>query len=292
MENANSIYFSVMRLPVNGWHRGKTTWTDHHHHFVTGTDFPWDSGSAHPWRQGWMCCWKPVLSYMDKRENKVCYLFPVQQLHSSLVTWIPVCFGYASACAPVYTQTHTHTHVRTKHLHNILQKRHLTTKAGNWCFTSLNLDSFCTPPCWTGRSLYPEDLKTASEKVSSAVGGKLGPPFLELRPPTVSQETALISGGKAPIVLISAVQGACWVGGRGTGLATPVAGAWLGFRPEPGPSSALPTAGGLLGIAGSQFSFWTAKRGVRVPEETFLFSEGFQSTNNLLPWGWQDNNFY
>lgn len=45
--------------------------------------------------------------------------------------------------------------------------------------------------------------------------------------PTVSQETALMRGGKAPIVLISAVHGACWVGGRGTGLATPVAGVWL-----------------------------------------------------------------
>lgn len=80
-------------------------------------------------------------------------------------------------------------------------------------FTSLSLDSFCTPPCWMGRSLYPEDMKTESldlsENASSSVGGKLGAPFLELRLPTVSQETALISGGKAPIVLISAVQGAC-----------------------------------------------------------------------------------
>ena len=155
------------------------------------------------------------------------------------------------------------------------------------CFTSLSLDSFCVLPGWTGRSLYPEDLKTASlgfsEKVSSAAGGKLGAPFLELRPPTASQETALISGGKAPIVLISAVQGACWVGGRGTGLATPVAGAWLGFRPRPVPSSVLLTAGGLLGAARSHFSFGTLKRGFRVPEDTFLFSVGFQSTNSLLP---------
>lgn len=81
------------------------------------------------------------------------------------------------------------------------------------CFTSLSLDSLWTLPGWTGRSLYPEDLKTLSlglsEKVSSDVGGKLWAPFLELRLPTESQETALISGGKAPIVLISAVQGAC-----------------------------------------------------------------------------------
>lgn len=41
-----------------------------------------------------------------KRANEDCYLFPVQQLRSSLVTWIPLCFGYASACAPVYTHTH------------------------------------------------------------------------------------------------------------------------------------------------------------------------------------------
>lgn len=60
--------------------------------------------------------------------------------------------------------------------------------------------------------MYPEDLKTLSpalsEKVSSGVGGKPGAPFLGLMLPTESQETALISGGKAPIVLISAVQGA------------------------------------------------------------------------------------
>lgn len=154
-------------------------------------------------------------------------------------------------------------------------------------FTSLSLDSLFKLPGWAGRSLYPEDLKTESlglsERVSSGVGGKFGAPFLELRPPTASQETALINGGKAPIVLISAVQGACWVGGLGTGLATPVAGAWLGFRPGLAPSSPLVTAGGLLGRAGSQFSFWTAKRGVRVPEDTFLFSVGFQSISSLLP---------
>lgn len=79
--------------------------------------------------------------------------------------------------------------------------------------TSLSLDSFCTVPGWLGRSLYPEDFKAASlglsEKVSSPVAGKLGAPFLELRLPTASQETALISGGKAPMVLISAVQGTC-----------------------------------------------------------------------------------
>ena len=124
-----------------------------------------------------------------------------------------------------------------------------------FCFTSLSLDSFCTLPSWLGRSLYPEDLKTLSlgfsEKVSSELGGKLGGPFLELMLPTESQETALISGGKAPIVLISAVQGASWVGGRGTGLATPVAGAWLRFRAGPAPSSPFETAGELRGTAGS-----------------------------------------
>ena len=63
--------------------------------------------------------------------------------------------------------------------------------------------------------MYPDDLSGPSlglsekEKVSSVVGGKLGAPFLALREPTVSQETALISGGKAPMVLISAVHGAC-----------------------------------------------------------------------------------
>lgn len=130
------------------------------------------------------------------------------------------------------------------------------------CLTSLSLDSLWRPPGWLGRSLYPGGLKTLSpalsENVSSGVGGKPGAPFREWRLPTASQETALMSGGKAPMVLISAVQGACWVGGLGTGLATPVAGAWLEFRPWPPPPSAFATAGGLLGSAGSKFSFCTA----------------------------------
>lgn len=110
------------------------------------------------------------------------------------------------------------THIRTKHWQHFKEEAFDKSNCSDLnllsqCFTSLNLDSFCALPCWPGRSLYPEDLKTASlglsEKVSSGVGGKLGAPFLELRLPTASQETALIRGGKAPIVLISAVQGAC-----------------------------------------------------------------------------------
>lgn len=103
--------------------------------------------------------------------------------------------------------------------------------------TSLSLDSFCVTG-WAGKSLYPDSLDWLSRdlsgkvKTSSGPGeGKLGPgpgggaPFLLFSVLTVSQETALISGGKAPMVLISAVHGACCVGSRGTGLATPVAGA-------------------------------------------------------------------
>lgn len=33
--------------------------------------------------------------------NEDCHLSPVQQFHLSLVTWIPLCFGFASACAPI-----------------------------------------------------------------------------------------------------------------------------------------------------------------------------------------------
>lgn len=94
-----------------------------------------------------------------------------------------------------------------------------------------------------------------SKNVSSAVGGKLGAPFKGLRLPTVSQDTALMRGGKAPMVLISAVQGACWVGGLGTGLATPVAGDWFRFRPGLVSPSDLATMVGLLSGPGSQFSF-------------------------------------
>lgn len=287
MENENSISFSASKWAAQ---RKKKTHTPERIIIIFWLEqicVPCDSGSARPRWHGWMCWWKYFLSYMDKRSNEACYLFPAQQLHSGLVTLIPRCFDYASACAPAHTNTHR----------NILSKRRFTVKRANddrdWnllrrCFTSLSLDSFCVLPGGAGRSLYPEDLNAPSlglsENVSSAVGGKLGAPFLELRLPTASQETALISGGKAPIVLISAVQGACWVGGRGTGLATPVAGAWLEFWPEPAPSS------GLLGRAGSQFSFWTAKRGVRVPEETFLFSMGFQSTSSR-PWGQQDDDY-
>lgn len=51
-------------------------------------------------------CWKHFVSYMNKRANKGCYLFPAQQLHSSPVALIQLRFGYASACAPVHTYTH------------------------------------------------------------------------------------------------------------------------------------------------------------------------------------------
>lgn len=267
-------------LPVNGWYSEKET----HHHFLTGTDFLLYWGSAHPWCSPlWMYCWKCCLSYISV--SKDWYLFPVQQLRSVLVT-CPLCSGYALACAPVETKT------RTKYVGFTTFEMALDHKNSEWhnvehlkdAFTSLSLDSFCV-----GRSLYPEDLNATSldfsEKPSSSVGGKLGVPLLELRLPTASQETALISGGKAPMVLISAVQGACWVGGLGTGLATPVAGAWFGFRPKT--SSVLLTAGELFGTTRSQLSFCKANRGVSVPEDTFLFSVGFQSTNSCS-WGEQE----
>lgn len=295
MESENSMYF-FLRLPVNGWHRGKQKqeqiliiifWLEQISPLIQEVPILVDIAE----------CAAGSFFFLKRIRGKKQGLLPFSCSAASLrsanfdptMLWLRI-----SLCSCI------HKHPRK----NKAFTHHLTEEASDYkisndsplCLTSLNLDSFCTLPCWPGRSLYPEDLKAASlglsEKVSSAVGGKLGAPFLELRVPTVSQETALIRGGKAPMVLISAVQGACWVGGRGTGLATPVAGVWLGFRPGPGPSSVLPTAGGLLGTAGSQFSFWTAKRGVRVPEETFLFSEGFQSTNSLLPWGEQGHSFY
>ena len=119
--------FSVAR-PVNGWHRGKTH-KNRSSPFCDGNKyFPWDPGSAHPWRYCWMYCWKKkVLSCIVKRANEDCYPFPVQQLHSSLVTWIPLCFGYASACVPRYTNTHKNKAVMF-YYHIISPKRHLTIK--------------------------------------------------------------------------------------------------------------------------------------------------------------------
>lgn len=209
-------------------------------------------------------------SYMSKKSNKNSHLFPVQQLHSSLVTWSRQWFGCASACAPVHV---SHRHANIIHLLVNVGKELQYMKFQEQCFTSLNLDSL-----GAGSSLSPGDLKMPSRALSELVSSA---PFLELMPPMASQETALISGGKAPMVFISAVQGACCVGGRGTGLATPVAGAWLEFRP---PSSLLLAPGGLLD---SQFSFGMVKRGVRVPEDTFLFSVSFQSTASRPPWGGQ-----
>ena len=151
-------------------------------------------------------------------------------------------------------------------------------------YTSLSLDSFCVATGWAGKSLYPDCLDGPSRDLSGKVKTSSGPvekpgpgpgggaPFLLFRVPTVSQDTALINGGKAPMVLISAVHGACCVGSRGTGLATPVAGAWVGLRPGPeDPSSGRPPAAGVAGETGeagavmlflardgSQFSFWMA----------------------------------
>ncbi len=94
--------------------------------------------------------------------------------------------------------------------------------------TSRSLDRFWPFPGGRGKSLYPEDSNRYS--LSEILPSALGAAFLMV--PTMSQETALIRGGKAPIVLISAVHGACCVSGRGTGLATPVAGGWLSPQPE------------------------------------------------------------
>lgn len=51
--------------------------------------------------------WKYVLSGTGLRVNEDCYLFPVQQFRSILITLIPQCFGSASACAPAHTNTHS-----------------------------------------------------------------------------------------------------------------------------------------------------------------------------------------
>lgn len=155
------------------------------------------------------------------------------------------------------------------------------------------LTELLSPPPWnfriTSRSLDSFWAFTGGFRLSEweAPSSSLGPPFLIFREPTVSQETALMRGGKAPMVLISAVHGACCMAGRGTGLATPVARVWLsgfwtigtgvGFFPlSTETHSWAPSFGDVVGfLAGAE----AASRGVSVPEETLRFSGGFHSTS-------------
>lgn len=95
-----------------------------------------------------------------------------------------------------------------------------------------------------------------------------------------------MSGGKAPMVLISAVHGACCMAGRGTGLATPVAGVWpsgfwtagtgVAFFP---PSMETHRAEPSFGDAASSLAGAEEWRGVIVPEETLRFPDGLHSTS-------------
>lgn len=129
------------------------------------------------------------------------------------------------------------------------------------------------------------------------------------REPTVSQETALMRGGKAPMVLISAVHGACCMAGRCTALATPVAGVWLSgfwtagtgicfFPPSMETHSSALSFGDLVSslVGAEVVAVW---RGVSMPEETLRFSGGFHSTKFFRVytgeehrWIWFNSNRY
>lgn len=89
-------------------------------------------------------------------------------------------------------------------------------------------------------------------------------------------------GGKAPMVLISAVHGACCVGGRGTGLATPVAGFWLSGLWDVGLGCLIMSmwcTGSISSFCSTLACSAEAWRGDRVPEDTLRFSGSFHSTS-------------
>lgn len=173
-------FISLLGQPVNGWHEGTKTQQ------IMLIIFWWEQSFPKFQDAHTLGNMMRVLSVLYGQERKkIYYLFPVQQLHSSQATWIPLCFGYASACAPLYPNTHKDMFKDSLfclYRGNIYLNVTPTSNLIKRCITSLSLDSLCMFPGWVGRSLYPVGLTTLSldlsEKLSSGVGGKLWEPFL------------------------------------------------------------------------------------------------------------------